>query len=298
MEIRSGVPLAGFTSWQVGGPADFFCQPENESDVETALKFAWEKKIPWTVLGGGTNVLVSDRGVEGLVIGMQKLRACSVDIVDEKPNIECEAGTPKSELLKIFLKHKSPAALFVAGLPGDVGGGLVMNAGVAEAMAPREFHEIVKSFDVLRIDDGGVVRRHTFTHEQVRWTYRHSERWQPGIIVRARLGWFGPPDPDILLKVREANLKRSSKQPLDQPSCGSVFKNPEGHKAAQLIDGCGLKGFAAGGAQVSPKHANFIVNTGGATAADIDAVISHVRETVLARKGVALVTEVVRLGRF
>lgn len=296
MEIREQVPLADYTSWLVGGKADWFCLPETEEHVEQALTFAREKKIPWTLLGGGTNVLVSDNGIEGLVICLRRFSSLKSWIDTDRLVIECTAGTGKSELLKVFLKHKLAPALFLAGLPGDVGGGVVMNAGVGEMISPREFHEIVESVEVLRCEDDG-FRRQTYRKDEIHWSYRHSHGWQPGIVMKVRIAWTLSPDMDILAKVREANRVRLSKQPLDLPSCGSVFVNPSGHKAAQLIDGCGLKGFQVGGAQVSTKHANFIVNLGNAKASDIKAVIEHVRATVKAVKGVELSTEVVWLGR-
>lgn len=296
MEFRANVSLAEYTSWLVGGAADWFCLPESEADVMDALTFALNRQIPWCVLGGGTNVLVSDQGVEGLVIGLKNLVGVKTQVQDNRLRLECLAGTSKSELLKVFLKHKLPPALFLAGLPGDVGGGIVMNAGVSEAMVPREFYEIVDSFEVLQVTNGQIQKKH-FAKDQVQWSYRHSTGWQPGIVTTATLSWELAEDSDILQKVRDANRNRLSKQPLDLPSCGSVFVNPPGLKAAQLIDRCGLKGFQIGGAQVSLKHANFIVNLGGATAADLRAVMDHVRATVDAKEGVSLHAEVVWLGR-
>lgn len=297
MDIKEKVPLADYTSWLVGGPADFFCLPENEAEVEEAVRFALKRKIPWTILGGGTNVLVSDQGVEGLVIGFRRFSKVQVHETADRVSIECLAGSGKSDLLKIFLKQKLAPSLFLAGLPGDVGGGVVMNAGVAENLHPREFHEIVEWIEVLKVD-GENLRRVIYQKDELKWHYRHSEGWQPGIVIRAQVGWEKKPDDTILQRVREANRTRLSKQPLDLPSCGSVFKNPEGHKAAQLIDSCGLKGYQVGGAQVSLKHANFIVNVGGATAKEIVEVIAHVQSVVSTQKKVELKTEVIRLGRF
>lgn len=296
MLITEKTPLADYTSWTVGGSADYFCLPTNETELEKALNFARELKIPWTILGGGTNVLVSDEGIEGLVICLRRFSGIQVAEKDGRLVIEAFSGTAKSELLKTFLKNQLEPALFLAGLPGDIGGGIVMNAGVAEQISPREFHEIVDWIEVLK-PEGSDFRRQVYRKEDVRWSYRHSQGWQPGIVTRVGLSWKLERDPSILEKVRQANRVRLSKQPLDLPSCGSVFVNPPGHKAAQLIDGLGLKGFQVGGAQVSPKHANFIVNVGGATAKDIRKVIEHVRTTVEAKTGVQLKTEVVFLGR-
>lgn len=294
MDFTPNVPLADYTSWTVGGAADWFCLPQSQEDVEAALRFAFEKKIPWTVLSGGTNVLVPDEGLRGLVICLRRFSGLQSWDEAGRLMIEAKAGTGKSELLKLFLKRKLAPALFLAGLPGDVGGGVVMNAGVSEGLNPREFCEIVSWVDVLRMEGDELVRRR-FPKDEIQWTYRHSQGWQPGIILNVGLSWILEEDSDILSKVKEANRTRLSKQPLELPSCGSVFVNPPGHKAARLIDGCGLKGFTIGGAQVSMKHANFIVNIGGATARDIRELIAHVQFVVQSQTGVALKTEVVFL---
>jgi UDP-N-acetylmuramate dehydrogenase len=172
-----------------------------------------------------------------------------------------------------------------------VGGGVVMNAGVGESITPREFVELTDWVEVLR--EGKV---HRLAARDLTWSYRHCHGWQPGILVRVGISWPLNPVPDVLTKVREANTLRLKKQPLEWPSCGSVFVNPPGHKSGQLIEGCGLKGFSIGGAQVSERHGNFIINTGNATAHDITSLIAYVQATVLAKTGVSLKTEVVRFG--
>lgn len=295
MKIEQGVSLADYTSWLVGGNAEYFCLPATLDELREAVAWAGEKNIPVTVLGGGSNVLVSDKGIRGLVICLKKFSGTETRENNGRFEITAWAGTGKSELLKIFLKQKLAPALFLAGLPGDVGGGVVMNAGVGEMLEPREFVEIVDWVEVLQWERGEAsVKR--FAKSELHWEYRHTNGWQPGIVVRVGIGWPLNPDADILEKVKIANRIRLSKQPLDKPSCGSVFVNPPGGKSAQLIDGCGLKGFTIGGAQVSLKHANFIVNVGGAKAADMKAVIEHVRKTVQEKTGIALKTEVVFLG--
>jgi UDP-N-acetylmuramate dehydrogenase len=298
VEIESKVLLASYTSWSVGGPADFFCKPRTLEEVKFAQAWALENKHPLTILGGGSNVLVSDRGVPGLVMCLKDLIGLETRVESEEGReifkVEAWAGTSKSELLKIFLKQKLAPALFLAGIPGDLGGGLVMNAGVAEMFTPREFTEITEWIEVLR--PNGQVSR--LKHGDLKWTYRHMSGWEPGILVRAGLRWPNEPDSSILDQVKNANKVRLSKQPLDLPSCGSVFVNPPGLKAAQLIDSCGLKGYTVGQAQVSLKHANFIVNLGGCTAEEIWSVIRHVKKTVREMKGVDLKTEVIRLGEW
>ncbi|MGZ3804535.1 MAG: UDP-N-acetylmuramate dehydrogenase [Pseudobdellovibrionaceae bacterium] len=295
MEIKKNVSLAEYTSWLVGGVAEFFCLPESVAEVQEAMQWAQEHKQPLTLFGGGTNVLISDKGVRGLVMCMRRFSGLESKEVHGRLEVTALAGTGKSELLKVFLKNKLSPALFLAGLPGDVGGGVVMNAGVAEAYVPREFVEITDWIEVLRCENGNFTI-HRFTKNQLHWQYRHSQGWQPGVIVRVGVSWPLQTETSVLEQVRNANKIRLSKQPLDMPSCGSVFRNPPNHKAAQLIDSCGLKGFIVGQAQVSLKHANFIVNLGEAKAMDMWRVIEHVRKTVKDLKGVDLHTEVIRLG--
>lgn len=290
--ITSNISLKKFNSWLVGGIAEHFALPTNKNQLLEALRFAETQQLKINILGGGSNVLISDDGVKGLTLCLQKFSGHTVSEVDGKLVIHCQSGVSKSELLKIFLKYKLAPALFLAGIPGDVGGGVVMNAGVAEAFVPREFTEIVEQITVM--DPSGLER--IFKKDQLEWSYRKCKGWEPGIISEVVISWPLEPDPSILEKVRAANKTRLSKQPLDLPSCGSVFKNPEGHKAAQLIDLCGLKGYSIGDAQVSTKHANFIVNTGDAKASDIWSVIQHVKETVYKKTSVELSTEVRLLG--
>lgn len=290
--IQKGVLLAPLTSWQIGGPAEFFCEPHHQDELREAYLWGQAQKLPVTMMGGGSNVLVSDQGVLGLVISTKKLNQLRVEVSQDQLHLYAQCGVKKTELLKQFLKYKLSPALFLAGLPGDVGGGIVMNAGVSEAITPQEFGEIIYSIDVLR-PTGEVV---TLSHQTLDWSYRQVQGWQPGIIVGAHLVWDMCMDVKILDKVKEANRQRLLKQPLDWPSCGSVFKNPPGLKAAQLIDNCGLKGYSIGGAQVSTKHANFIINQGHASAQDTWKLMNYVKEKVFQQFQVSLHTEVVRIG--
>ena len=294
--LQKNAELAPLTTWLVGGRAEFLAIPQNPSELQQLLAWAQKNKISVSILGGGSNVLIADEGVKGLVICLRKLAKMesAQESVDEKVwRLTCWAGTSKSELLKFCLKNKLGASLFLAGLPGDLGGGVVMNAGVSEAFKPREFCEIIEWVEVLR-PEGHFEK---VKANQFRWEYRHSSGWQPGIISRVGIVLSNEPYPEVVTKVREANQLRLSKQPLDMPSCGSVFRNPAaGPKAAQLIDSLGLKGYTVGGAQVSPKHANFIVNLGGAKAEDIYQVMKHVQISVLESTQTRLQTEVVFMG--
>lgn len=301
IDIQQNVSLASYTSWQIGGPAEYFAKPKTLLELIECQSWAQQKNLPIHILGGGSNVLISDLGLKGLVVCLKDFAGTTIyfetrnDTKHEYLCIEALAGTSKSELLKIFLKEKLAPALFLAGLPGDLGGGIVMNAGVSEAISPREFTEIIEWLEVLR--PNGEINR--LRHQELGWDYRHLSGWEPGIVVKAKLCWPKHQDNTILEKVRTANQNRLAKQPLDMPSCGSVFVNPPGEKkAAQLIDACGLKGYQVGGAQVSTKHANFIVNTGHATAQDVISIIEHVQKTVYKTTGVNLKTEVVRMGTF
>ncbi len=312
LKVEQQKSLATFTSWLVGGPAEHYCAPESLGQLQQAMVLAHKNKWPISLLGGGTNALVSDQGVPGLVIHTHKLNRVEVSQTPESVLIEAECGTPKTEILKHFLKLRLAPATFFAGLPGDVAGGVVMNAGVGHKVSPKEFCEVVHSFDVFSVtkskeadvatgtgtasDSGPGVVCHTYAKGDVQWSYRKSEGWQPGVIAKVRLTWPNQPDDGVLKAVREGNKRRKETQPLSEPSCGSVFKNPDGDHAGRLIEACGLKGYRVGGAQVSEKHANFVVNKGQATASEIDAVIQHVQETVLEQMQVHLTNEVVYLG--
>lgn len=295
MIITEEVQTAPFTSWLIGGPAQYFVQPKSLNEIHEALRFAKEQKLAVTLLSGGSNVLISDKGIAGLTICFKDFNSYEVSIDEKYIYLKCDSGVSKSELLKVFLKHKLAPALFLAGIPGDVGGGVIMNAGVAEQMQPREFVELTDWVETIDLRSYETKR---FRKEQLDWSYRHCGGLEQQILTAVELKWPYQPQDDILQKVRDANRLRLSKQPLDKPSCGSVFKNPEGHKAAQLIDSAGLKGFQIGQAQVSLKHANFIVNLGEATASDTWAVMQHVKATVKTAHGIELQTEVRRLGRW
>lgn len=297
MEIKRKESLKNFTSWQIGGFAEYFCLPTNMEEIRQAVQFALKQQLPVHILSGGSNVLVSDEGLDGLTICLKYFSSYKVQVVEGDFVVDCYAGMPKSELLKVYLKQQLKPALFLAGIPGDVGGGVVMNAGVSENIQPREFCEIVDSFDVLKWNQN-TFWIENFSKDKVQWSYRHCRGWQEGIIVQVKLKCPYQPDPTILEQVRAANKIRLLKQPLDKPSCGSVFMNPEGHKAAQLIDSSGLKGLQRGNAQVSIKHANFIVNLGDAKASDVWGLICEVQKNVLEKHGVSLKTEVVRLGKW
>ncbi len=294
--IHSQVCLKSYNTWKVGGQADYLVEPSSLEQLQKALAWAQKQNLPLCILGDGSNVLLSDKGVEGLVVVLKKLASVESYMQNGHLKVEAMAGASKAEALKLFLKHKLSPALFLTGLPGNIAGGVVMNAGVGESRVPREFCEIVEWVDVLRLDSLKVER---VLSENIDWSYRSSLGWQPGVIVKVGMSWpLSPEHPDIMLEIKKATRQRILKQPINQPSCGSVFRNPKPQSSGALIEGCGLKGFSIGRAQVSTKHANFIVTSEGALATDVDQLVQHVQKTVKSHHGINLHPEFVYLGRW
>jgi UDP-N-acetylmuramate dehydrogenase len=278
-------PLARYTTWRLGGPARFVLQPGDVEDVTKGLEFAKTRGVPWLVLGLGSNVLVRDGGFPGLVIRMGK----GVDRFEMKgATAIVGAGLPTP-----LLARRTAEAGFVGverfiGIPGTVGGGVYMNAGCHGA----EFAEIVTEVTVL--DASGRAR--TLTRKQISYKYRASNLGD-SVVLEAKLA-LGEEDPAKLKEIQSRLLRwRKAKTPFDQACAGSTFKNPGGPKtAAMLIEEAGLKGFKVGGAQVSPMHANYFVNSGTATGSDMLKLIEHVRKTVQKKCGVELELEVRVVG--
>jgi UDP-N-acetylmuramate dehydrogenase len=278
--------LGRYTTYRIGGPARYFLSPGEVDDVAKALQFAQEKGVPWVVLGLGSNVLIKDGGFPGLVIRMGK----GLDRFEMKgATAIVGAGLPTP-----LLARRTADAGFVGverfiGIPGTVGGGVYMNAGCHGA----EFAEVVTEVTVM--DGTGKVKQ--LTRKQVPFKYRTSGLGQV-IVLEAKLA-LGEENPAKLKEAQSRLLRwRKVGTPFDQPCCGSVFKNPSGQRTAgMLIEEAGLKGFRIGGAHVSILHANYIVNTGNATASDVLKVIDHVRKTVSKKLEVDLELEVKVLGQ-
>ena len=293
LEIEKKISLKNWTSWRAGGEADFLARPKSLTELKEAVLWAHEKNQPIGLLGAGTNVLISDRGVRGLVIILKELNSFSVKKENNKLFVSALCGCPKYQLMRIFAKEKLAPALFLCGLPGDVGGGAAMNAGVGHEVTPREFKDITESIQVLPFDGGNLK---LFKKDELHWAYRSCRGFGKGVIYSAEFSWPLEPIPDFQLKLKEMNQRRISTQPLSQLSCGSVFKNPPGERAGRLIEKAGLKGKAFGQAEVSSKHANFIINRGGAQAADIAKLISHIKNVVQEKFQIQLEPEVRCLG--
>lgn len=296
MPIHNYISLRYLNSWRVGGKAKFFCEPNSIAALIANLKLAKEKKIPSVVLAGGTNVLISDNDFDGLVVSLRSLSGCKSFERDNELKIEAMAGVLKSEVLKLFRSNCLAPAIFLSGIPGSVGGGVVMNAGAGDKdESPASFADITEWVEVLDSNTFGVNR---FNASELKWDYRVSSGWQPGIIVQVGLRWPLAKVDNLEAQIAQALQRRKETQPLELPNCGSVFKNPAGHSAGALIESCGLKGLAIGGAKVSEKHANFIVNVGKATARDIYELILHVQKTVYEQKNIKLETEIRFIGEF
>jgi UDP-N-acetylmuramate dehydrogenase len=283
-EVLRDEPMSRHTSWRVGGTADVYFRPASRASLIAFLK-SLDGQTPITWVGLGSNLLVRDRGIRGVVIS-------TAGVLDELTHpgggvVVVGAGVPCTVFAKQCARWGVGPAEFFAGIPGTIGGALAMNAGAFGG----ETWNCVRSLET--VDRHGVVRTRDVAE------YRIGYREVIGPIGEWFLGARMQLDlkqPTELERVRALVRDRQTKQPLGRPSCGSVFRNPPGDFAGRLIEAAGLKGFRIGGAEISEKHANFIINTGGAKAADIEGLIAHVRATVMDRFGIELVHEVHIVG--
>lgn len=283
-QLHAMVPLARFTSWRVGGPAQRLFQPADKGDLVRFLCTLPEDE-PLTFLGLGSNVLVRDGGVPGTVIlTAGRLRGISL----EEGLVYVEAGVPCAHVARFCAVHGLSGAEFLAGIPGTMGGALAMNAG---AFGGETWAWVEK---VDTVDRRGCLHRRTRQEYEI--GYRSVKGPSDEYFLAAWLR-FQPGDVEAgKLRVRELLTRRSQTQPTRWPSGGSVFKNPPGDKAGRLIEACGLKGKPIGGARISEMHANFIINTGGAKAADIEELIQLARAAVKSQFDIELELEVRILG--
>lgn len=288
--LRPGVPLQEFTTWRVGGPAEWFAEPADGDQLVALARWARERDLPLRVIGAGSNLLIADRGLPGLTLCIRRLQGSRVD--GESGVVEAEAGEPIPTLARKVARAGLHGLEWAVGIPGTVGGAAVMNAG-AQGGCTAEWLD-----SVLVFDPSGSGEPHRIRATDLDFDYRHSRLQQePLLVLSARFLLEPGHEPAAVTARTSANLhSRTSTQPYQQPSCGSVFRNPEPEKAGRLVESLGLKGTCIGGAEVSPLHANFIVNTGDATAAEIDALINLVRQRVRESTGIDLHPEVKRLG--
>ncbi len=282
--VLRDVPLAAHTSWRVGGPADLYFVPRDLRDLGAFLR-QLPPQVPLLWIGLGSNLLVRDGGFRGAVIGTHGALG-NIARIDES-TVHAEAGVACARIARHCAQWNLGPAEFFAGIPGTLGGALAMNAG---AWGGETWRQVI---EVDAIDRRGTV--HTRSPAEYRIGYRSVQGPEGEWFVAARLR-FTPGHQGAAEAIRQMLEQRKRTQPIGERSCGSVFTNPPGDHAARLIDAAGLKGTCIGDACVSEKHANFIVNRGAARAADIEALIQRVRDTVAAKFGVALTPEVRVVG--
>lgn len=274
------------TSYRIGGPAALYITCDSYADLRLVNGVLREEGVPWVIMGRGSNVLVSDEGYGGAVITLGKeFRRFALD---EDTRLHVGAGVALQRIVTEAFGRALSGLEFAVGIPGTVGGAVSMNAGTAERWVGSVIDEVV----TFRPGEG-LVR---YAGADIAWFYRGSNLPPREIILEATFALAPGDEAQVKHAMDDMLARRKAAQPLECPSCGSVFRNPEGHRAAQLIEECGLKGFSVGGAQVSEKHANFVVNTGQASAADVTRVIVHVMNQVRGRHGIELRPEVKFLG--
>jgi len=286
--IRFGVPMARHTSLQVGGPADALATPTSRESLARLLAVCATHGIPHQVIGSGFNTLVLDGGLDGVTIQLGKLRR-----IEERPGeaIRAEAGVSHSQITRFCVDRGFAGLEFGAGIPGSVGGWVATNAGIPG----REAKDRVREIEVM--SPTGRSLRH-MERRQLRFVYRALRGLAPGSLILSVIFGIALSTPkEVRAEVDRLLARRASTQPLDVPSCGSVFKNPPGDFAGRLIEAAGLKGHRIGAAQISPVHANFIANLGGASAAEVLALIETARTSVQKQTGIRLEPEVRIIGR-
>lgn len=286
MIIKENVFLKEYTSYKTGGRAKYFAMCYNNDDIRQALDFANSNKLDYEVIGGGSNLLISDDGYNGLIICTAKLNRYIINYGNNI--IKCGAGINLADLVYYTCSHGLSGMEAMAGIPGSTGGAVKMNAGA--------YNQEIKDTNIkatLMDKNGSIVIK---TNEEIGYGYRLSPGTSGYIVLWAEF-LYSRKESEELLKIRKEILaKRKEKQPLHRPSCGSVFKRPEGNYAGTLIEKCGLKGCRIGGAEVSIKHANFILNEDNASSSDIYNLIQHIQKTVYDKTGIKLEPEVRMIG--
>ena len=279
-------PLAAHTSFRIGGPAEVMAFPSSLAELQALLRLSAQEGIRVRLLGAGTNILAPDGGVRGLVIVTSG--ALTGLSMPDAVHIEAMSGVTMARLACFARDNGLTGLEFAHGIPGTVGGGVYMNAGAYGG----EMRQVVTEVTALYPDG---IRR--FTGDQAEFAYRHSRFLEDGAVVLGAVVRLNPDDPAaIRQRMDDLMARRKASQPLEWPSAGSTFKRPEGYYAGTLIDQTGLKGLTVGGAQVSEKHAGFVINTGSATCADVRELIRRVQEAVYKAHGVRLEPEVRFVG--
>ncbi len=281
-------PMKNHTTFKIGGPADYFVMPTSIQDLQAVLRFCKEANVPVNLIGNGSNLLVGDKGVRGVVI--QLFRNLN-EIKLEGSLIEAQAGAMLATVARQALNANLTGLEFAAGIPGTLGGAMIMNAGAYGG----EMKDVVESVTLLTAD----LQVKEVSCEDMQFGYRTSKAAVEGdIILSAKIRLSEGNYDEILAQMNDLREKRTTKQPLDLPSAGSTFKRPVGYFAGKLIQDAGLQGFRVGDAQVSEKHCGFVVNLGEATAKDVTDLMQQVADIVEEKFGVRIEPEVKRIGEF
>ena len=282
--VKYNIPMKNYTSFKIGGPAEYFVQIKNAEELQEALKIHQQTKEPLTIIGNGSNLLVNDNGIKGIVL---QINIKKLEIQEEKDSIKVIVGSGNKlgELAQKLAQKEIAGFEFASGIPGTIGGAIRMNAGAHGA----EMKDIVQT--ITYVDKMGKI--HKMTAEQAKFQYRKSIFAENDyIIIEAELKLQKGKKKEIQEKMQEYAKYRKEKQPLEYPSAGSTFKRGEDFITAQLIDKCGLKGYQIGGAQISEKHAGFIINKGNATAEDVLKLIEYTKEQVYKKFNKVIETEI------
>lgn len=286
--VKLDEPMSKHTSFHVGGKADLLVEPNTVPQLIAVIRILQQTGLPYTLLGNGSNVLVGDKGIRGVVVQITSRMA---EYKSEENTIEAAAGIHLAKLANVAFQNELSGLEFASGIPGSLGGAIYMNAGAYGG----EMKNVIE--EVIYLDEAGKV--HRIPGSDCAFGYRTSRfAGSDDVILGCKLRLTEGKKEDIKALMDDYNGRRTAKQPLHQPSAGSTFKRPEGYFAGKLIEDAGLRGFRIGGAAVSEKHCGFVVNEDHATAADVCAVIRHVQETVEEKFGVRLETEVKFVGEF
>ncbi len=284
-KVLFNVPLSEHTSLKIGGPADVMAFPQDEGDLKDLLSFAGAKDFPFFVIGGGTNLLVRDGGIRGIVINMSEGFR---DMVWQDNKAVIGSGVRLAEILNHCREAGLSGFEFAAGIPGTLGGAVAMNAGAYGS----EMKDVVEGVELI----GRKGQRLFMPRSEINFSYRKAELPKGALVVRAHMGFVKRSAEEVREKIRELREKRRSTSAINLPNAGSIFRNPEGTFAGKLIEEAGLKGERSGDAAVSDVHANYIVNLGRARAKDVLTLMALVRDRVYSRKGIVLEPEIKVVG--
>lgn len=290
-ELALNEPMKKYTTFRTGGPADIYIRPNNINDLQKIVKIAKEISLPKTIIGGGSNLLISDRGIRGLVIHMCSKPNNKISLTKNEDIVYADAGITKENFINYSIENSYEGIEFMAGIPGCIGGGIYMNAGTNLG----SFVDIIKKVEL--IDNSG--EKIVIEASEDMFSYRKFNIPEEAIITAGLFQLKKSKNINNTRNIIKDLLEeRSLKHPLSFPSAGSVFKNPDGHSSWKLVDESGLKGFQIGGAKISELHTNFIINYDEATSQDIKSLIEHIQDKIYSIHGISLQTEIKMIGEF